>query len=271
VVLAIVAGLAVLCCGGGAIVTAVLNPDTIAGLASPAPSPSPSDDPLKPLVKGDCVVPGRTPAEGAYRRTSCKDKAVSGTVTAAIEGIDRAQECTPDTDFVFVRAGWTACLHSNGTDHLGVAGRGGGAIIAGDCVKIGGMTAAAQPSFVETVCGVGSDYEKVVARVDTEAQCTDPAIQFTTLRAAPPHPILCLENGPGNAVAGECVDQNEAGLYNPVPVDCSSSEADMTVLDRKPSKSACRLVRGTTHVLDDPQALPRFKVLCAKQKNGQSS
>jgi hypothetical protein len=212
-----------------------------------------------PLEVGDCVRPRPGKAD-FYLGVSCQDNRVRGTVLSVVEGPPSATEaCDDATDFFATQPNQVICLRGTGTDHPGDPGRGGGVYRGGDCVAADATTGVS-----EVPCGAPTEFETVVARVATVAECPAPAVRFATLENGATR-VLCLGDGAGMAGAGECIGDPEHPPVTFQAIPCADRTAGAAVLSRVPTAAACQTVPGQTHYVDDPSGLPASRVVCLRK------
>ncbi len=211
-----------------------------------------------PLAVGDCVRP-RPGTTDLFVRVSCQDHRVRGAVIAIVDGPPTATEaCTEPTDFFATQPGQVICLRRSSGEHLGDPGNGGGVYRAGDCVAADAATGVS-----EVACGAPGEFETVVARVATVAECRDPAVRFATLENGAAR-ILCLGDGMGMAGDGECIGDPRRPPVTFAAIPCGDPAARATVLKRVASPAACQAVPGQTHYVEDPSGLPASRVVCLR-------
>jgi hypothetical protein len=204
------------------------------------------------LKTGDCVKPATLADQ--YVGASCSSKDKIGKVSKVFPGTEAngdQQNCPVDSDLLLADAGKIICVKGTTSELLGQPGKGGGIVVAGDCVGESGELACTDPKASE----------KVSARVAAVAACAAPAVRFFDLELQP-LPVICLADGPGIAGPGECI----ASLSGSVSLDqapCASGKPK--VLARKPTQAACEAVPGMTHWLEDQQGLPPTKFVCVKE------
>ncbi len=212
------------------------------------------------MEEGDCIRADAVPDR--YYGVSCSSSKKIGTITKVFTGTtSQSQDCPADTDLLLEEAGTIACAKSTTSEKAGQPGKGGGVIVAGDCLGSDGPGAAAQ--YVEVACADPKVFEKVTARVNATAECKAPAVRYLDLPSTT-QKIVCLADGPGSAGPGECLGPIEAVTsFDAVP--CGDPKAGAKVLARKPSKDACESVPGLTHWLEDTAGLPPTKFVCVKE------
>jgi hypothetical protein len=255
---AVIAVLAVLalCCGGGVVAVLALRPTADAGSAEQFA------ESIGELKAGDCVRHGEL--AGRYRGVSCASKDNIGTVSTVFPGTaENGQDCPADTDLVLVESGAIACARSSTAERAGEPGKGGGVIVAGDC--LGGDGGATSLRYREVPCTDPTVYEKVSGRADSTTACTPPAVRFVELDDATVRRIVCLADVSGGvAGVGECIGE-VSSLSSLVAVPCGTPAAGGTVLARRATGTACGAVPGMTHWFEDESGLPATRYLCVRK------
>ena len=197
------------------------------------------------VVAGDCVA---APAGELLRVVDCA--APNAFARAARALADRPDsECPADTDAAVATGGTLLCLVNLRGPHPGAPGQGGGVIRAGDCVAN-----PATGRTEELVCAKGGYYATVLARVDRTAQCSPPASEALSLRAAN-HPVACLRP---RAEVGSCIARAAVGPPDAVP--CTDRRAVGKVLARVATAGRCPM--HTTGTVDALFGLPGRQVIC---------
>jgi len=247
-----------LCCVGGTAAFFVVKP------AAEKASESADEfaESIGDFSEGDCVR--ETEIKDQYRGTSCSSKNKIGTVIKAFPGTEEnAQDCPDQSDLLLHESGRIACVRSSTSEHAGEPGKGGGVLLAGDCVGTD-STSGVLAQYEETACTDPKVYERITARVDSTAACNAPAVRYLDLPGASIRKVVCLADGPGIAGPGECIGKLSAtSSFDAVP--CNALTAGAKVLARKPTKSACESVPGMTHWLEDGAGLPRTRFICVKE------
>ena len=212
-----------------------------------------------PLRVGDCVRPRPGKAD-LFVGISCQDHRVRGRVIAVVDGPPSATEaCTDPTDFFATQPDQVLCLRRASGDHPSDPGRGGGVYRAGDCV------AADAPTGVSEVpCGGPTEFETVIARVATVAECPAPAVRFATLANGAAR-VLCLGDGVGMASDGECMGDPQRPPVTFEAIPCGDPAARARALKRVATAAACQGVPGQTHYVEDPSGLPNTRVVCLQK------
>jgi hypothetical protein len=209
-----------------------------------------------PLGVGDCVRP-RTDKPDLFAGVACRDHRVHGKVIAVIDGPPSATEaCSEPTDFFATQPGQVICLRRTSGDHPGDPGRGGGVYRAGDCVAADAATGVS-----EVPCGAPTEFETVVDRVATVAECRPPAVRFATLENGAAR-VLCLGDGAGMAGDGECIGDPARPPVTFEAIPCADPAARARVLTRVATRAACQAVSEQTHYVEDPSGLPTTRVVC---------
>lgn len=239
------------------------------------------------LTVGQCVRDTASRSDDRYVAVGCSDHRAYGSVIEVVDGgADATEACREDTDFFATQlrahatpapsstapgeqsapaaAGETAeqvvCLRRLGDTHPGASGTGGGVYRSGDCVT---PVTGAGMGVREVACSDPAVYEVITERAKTVAECTLPAHRFATLQHGT-NRVLCLADGAGLAGPGECM-----GDPGQIPITfaaepCDSPQAKAEILDRAASAADCRLLPGQTHYLEDPNGLPRSRIVCLK-------
>jgi hypothetical protein len=211
------------------------------------------------LGVGDCVRP-RPGSLDRFVGVNCQDHRVTGRVIAVVDGPPSATEaCTDPTDFFATQPGQVICLRRTSGDHAGDPGAGGGVYRAGDCVAVDAATGVS-----EVPCGSPTEFETVVGRVTTVAECRDPAVRFATLTNGAAR-VLCLGDGAGMAGDGECIGDPERPPVTFEAIPCADPAARAKVLERVDSPAACQALPGQTHYVEDPSGLPATRIACLRK------
>src|SRR5262245_34422062 len=135
----------------------------------------------------------------------CGDPGALGRIIAVDRNADSptvAQPDCPDQTDAFVDFGHreVACVEALKPPHPGEAGKGGGILRAGDCVR---ANPGQGPALVEVPCA-GEYAGRVTGRSQDPASCPQGTVETAKLTATV-RPVLCIGNGPGVFARGDCV------------------------------------------------------------------
>ncbi len=217
------------------------------------------------LEPGHCVSGGSDSralgSRHGYRYVDCSlsDDLV---VTRVFEGPpEHAQSCPETSAVMLVDAGWIACVDATAAEHRGSPGKGGGVIVAGDCLG----SVDGDPDFYrETPCADPFVYEKVTARVDTPTECAAPAVRYSEILRLDSWKVLCLVDGPESAGPGECLgDLDSIESFDSVP--CTDEAAGAKLIARKADKRSCESITGVTDWVEDAYGLVPTRFLCLQE------
>ncbi|MEO3814833.1 hypothetical protein ABGB17_38045 [Sphaerisporangium sp. B11E5] len=188
------------------------EPVTSAGgtpsVSASTPVAGPSPAPATPWAEGDCVdvavVPGGTVVSssggsaGDVRQVECG--AAGARILLLVDRGDGEERCPRDTDgFVDTPTGLgeprTACVRNLATPHPAERGRGGGVLVAGDCVLV-----SDDGDVKERSCTDSRGPGRVWGLYKKKSQCKDSRgfldYHYAHRRPHPTHPVVCA--GPGH-------------------------------------------------------------------------
>ncbi|MFC6085926.1 hypothetical protein [Sphaerisporangium aureirubrum] len=237
-----------------------------ASATAPSPVASPSPTPSTPWAKGACVdvaaVPGGTlvsssgGSAGTVTKVECGADGAGAQILSLVDRGEGPTRCPRDTDgFVDTPTGLgdlrTACVRNLTRPHPAERGKGGGILIAGDCVYV-----PDEGEIEERSCKDSRGPGRVWGLYKKKSQCKDSRgfldYHYSHRRTHPTHPIVCA--GPGDT-AQETTAKYSNGTCFRKPPTLSTKLGDLIIggLDETPcaSKSAWAKVIATAPTAED--------------------
>jgi hypothetical protein len=172
---------------------------------------SPSPTPVTPWAEGECVdvavLAGGSVASSSgglaedVQRVDCGVDTAGSRILRLVDRGDGAARCPRDTDaFVDTPTGLgasrTACVRNLAAPHPGARGKGGGILVAGDCVYV-----PDEGDMEERACADSRGPGRIWGLYKKKSQCKDSRgyldYHYTHRRDHPTLPVVCA--GPGYA------------------------------------------------------------------------
>jgi hypothetical protein len=193
-------------------------------------------------------------------RVGCSSSDAQARLLATTSPFGGPSQCPPATDRILALdlAGnqESGCLRMLGPPHRGDPGRGGGILLAGDCIA----DPSARPPGFEVACGTAGDWATVAMLTVDRLRCPPRAVDYVDRRGPLRQSILCLARGPGVLTRGDCLADDSFGPLPKVP--CGSPQARLRVATRV---RAARLCPARTQPALAPRALPQAAFACLRQ------
>ncbi|GAA1279001.1 hypothetical protein GCM10009677_36700 [Sphaerisporangium rubeum] len=182
-------------------------PGATPAVTPPSQAVSPSPSPV-PWTEGDCLdvtalaggslAPSSGGSPETVRQVRCEQGGAR--ILRLVDRGDGEQRCPRDTDgFVDTPAGLgeprTACVRNLADPHPAARGKGGGVLVAGDCVLV-----SDEGDVRERACADARGPGRVWGLYKKKSQCKDSRgfldYHYAHRRTHPTHPVVCA--GPGD-------------------------------------------------------------------------